>query len=82
MLAGWRILPPVSVPSAAGTSPAATATAEPEDEPHGILVISCGFFAGPYAEFSPLPPIANSSIFVFPIEYIPAFRSLSMTVAS
>ena len=34
-LAGWRIEPPVSVPVAAGTRRAATAAAEPPDEPPG-----------------------------------------------
>ena len=33
--AGLRIEPPVSVPSAAGTRPAASATPEPLDEPPG-----------------------------------------------
>ena len=35
--AGFRSDPPVSVPSAASTSPAATATADPPLEPPGIL---------------------------------------------
>jgi hypothetical protein len=34
-LAGWRIEPPVSVPVAAGSRRAATAAAEPPDEPPG-----------------------------------------------
>ncbi len=34
-LAGTRTEPPVSVPSAVSQSPAATAAAEPEDEPPG-----------------------------------------------
>ena len=33
--AGWRIEPPVSVPSAHGASPAATAAADPPEEPPG-----------------------------------------------
>ena len=33
--AGWRIDPPVSVPSAAMHWPAATAAAEPPEEPPG-----------------------------------------------
>ena len=36
--AGWRIDPPVSVPVAAGTRPAATAAAEPPDEPTGDAI--------------------------------------------
>ena len=34
--AGMRTEPPVSVPMATGTSPAATATAEPDEEPPGM----------------------------------------------
>ena len=36
--AGWRILPPVSLPKETGTSPAATAAAEPPEEPPGTFV--------------------------------------------
>jgi|GEM_PF-595118 len=82
ILAGWRIEPPVSVQRAAGTSPAATAAAEPDDEPPGIRVISHGFLAGPNPLFSPLHPMANSSIFVFQKEMNPACFILSVTVDS
>jgi hypothetical protein len=82
ILAGWRIDPPVSVPSAAGTRPAATATADPDDDPPGIRVGSQGLHAGPNAEFSPLHPIANSSIFVFPNETNPERFIDSVTVDS
>ena len=41
-LAGWRIEPPVSVPSASGASPAATAAAEPPLEPPGMRSRSQG----------------------------------------
>ena len=34
--AGWRIEPPVSVPVAAGARPAATAAAEPPEDPPGV----------------------------------------------
>jgi hypothetical protein len=82
MLAGCLIDPPVSVPSAAGTSHAATATADPDDEPPGIRLGSQGFFVGAKALFSPLPPIAYSSIFVFPNEMNPDFFRRSVTVDS
>ena len=42
-LAGWRILPPVSVPVAKGDRRAATAAAEPPDEPPGTLLVFHGF---------------------------------------
>ena len=59
--AGCRIEPPVSVPSAQGASPAATAAALPPEEPPGTRVWSQGFRTGPKAEFSFEEPIANSS---------------------
>ena len=45
--AGWRIEPPVSVPSAHGARPAATAAALPPLEPPGTRVRSHGFRTGP-----------------------------------
>src|SRR5207244_3854786 len=47
--AGWRIEPPVSVPSAQGASPAATAAALPPEEPPGTRSRSHGLRTGPYA---------------------------------
>ena len=79
--AGWRIEPPVSVPSENRTSPAATATADPPDEPPGTRSARHGFFTGPNAEFSFELPIANSSRFVLPIMTAPCASSRSTTVA-
>ena len=45
--AGWRIEPPVSVPVAAGNRRAATAAAEPPDEPPGTCSRFHGFFTAP-----------------------------------
>ncbi len=47
MAAGCRMEPPVSVPVVAGASLAATAQAEPPDEPPGVRVKSQGFLQGP-----------------------------------
>src|SRR6266704_3402348 len=80
--AGWRTDPPVSEPSATGTIPAATAAAEPPDDPPGTREVSQGFFTGPNAEFSFDDPIANSSQLVLPITTAPAAIRRSMTVAS
>ena len=80
--AGWRIDPPVSVPSASGANPAATAAAEPPDEPPGTRDSSHGFLVGPYALFSVDEPIANSSMLVLPKRIAPAALSLAITVAS
>ncbi len=45
--AGWRIEPPVSVPVAAAHRRAATAAAEPPDEPPGTSFSPQGFSTGP-----------------------------------
>src|SRR5438094_119138 len=79
--AGWRIEPPVSVPRAKRTSPAATATADPPDEPPGTRSAHQGFFTAPNAEFSFELPIANSSRFVLPIITAPSASRRSTTVA-
>jgi len=79
--AGWRTEPPVSEPSATGTIPAATATADPPDDPPGTREVSQGFFTGPNAEFSFEDPIANSSQFVLPIITEPASTRRSIAVA-
>src|SRR6185312_10542775 len=80
--AGWRIEPPVSVPSASGASKAATAAAEPPEEPPGTLVRSQGLRDGPYPEFSVEEPIANSSMFALPMRTASAPRSRWVTVDS
>ena len=45
--AGTRIEPLVSVPSESGTRPAATAAAEPPEEPPAMRDGSCGLRVGP-----------------------------------
>src|SRR5688500_4996619 len=80
--AGCLIEPPVSEPSAHGARPAATAAAEPPDEPPGTRSGSQGFRVGPYAEFSVDEPIANSSMFVLPIVRSPRAPHRSATVES
>src|SRR4029079_10955583 len=42
LAAGWRIDPPWSPPKEMSTSPAASATAEPEDDPPDTRFGSCG----------------------------------------
>lgn len=58
----------MSVPSATSQSPAATATAEPLDEPHGArcTVASQGFHGAPTERFVPQPPKASSTVWVLP----------------
>ena len=56
----------MSEPSAAMHWPAATAAAEPPDEPPGTRSRSHGLEVGNQAECSVDEPIANSSMFVLP----------------
>ena len=72
----------MSDPSASGTNPAATAAAEPPDDPPGTRLVSWGLRVGPKAEVSVEEPIANSSMLVFPTITAPAAASLVTTVAS
>jgi hypothetical protein len=74
--------PPVSDPRATGANPAATAAAEPPEEPPGTRLGSWGFRVVPKAEFSVDDPMANSSMLVFPTITAPASRSRVTTVAS
>src|SRR5947209_1712579 len=61
---------------------AATATAEPPDEPPGTRDGSHGLRAGPNAECSVEEPIANSSRFVLPMMLQLFARSRATAVAS
>ena len=72
----------MSVPSAQGASPPATAAAEPPEEPPGTRSGSHGFCVGPKAEFSVDEPIANSSRFVLPRSGSPAALQRAATVES
>ena len=74
--------PPVSEPSAHGARPAATAAAEPPDDPPGTRSGSHGLRVGPNAEFSVDEPMANSSMFVLPSSDRPASRQRAATVES
>src|SRR5680860_1788401 len=80
--AGWRIEPPVSVPTARGASKAATAADDPPPAPPGMRSVSHGLRVGPNAENSVDDPIANSSMFVLPRITQPASRRRLTTVAS
>src|SRR3954447_19745588 len=69
--AGWRIEPPVSVAVAPRHRSAATAAAEPPDEPPGVRfwlepLERQGLATGPWHEVSLVEPMANSSRFSLP----------------
>ena len=70
--AGWRMEPPVSEPSASVTSPAATAAAEPPDEPPGTRSVSHGLFVRWNAELSVDEPNATPSMLALPTGRQPA----------
>src|SRR3989304_8733211 len=80
--AGWRMLPPVSVPRDAAQRPAATAAALPPLLPPGTLLVSHGFKVGKNAEVSVEEPMANSSMLSLPSITAPASFSFLTTVAS
>src|SRR5579863_4124053 len=61
---------------------AATAAAEPPEDPPGTFARSHGLWLGPNPEFSVEEPIANSSMLVLPIRTAPASRSRRVTVDS
>src|SRR4051812_26919340 len=80
--AGWRMEPPVSEPNVKGTSPAATAAADPPELPPGTRDRSHGFAVGAKEEFSVEEPIANSSMLSRPNGMAPTALSFAVTVAS
>ncbi len=85
--AGWRIEPPVSVAVAPMHNSAATADAEPPDEPPGTSVVLApsrrhGLTTGPKHEVSFDEPIANSSLLSLPSMTAPSRQSCEVTVDS
>jgi hypothetical protein len=85
--AGWRIEPPVSVPTAPRLSRAATAVADPPEEPPGTSGAfeprrRQGETTGPKLEVSFDEPMANSSLLVLPSSTAPWRQRLAVTVDS
>ena len=68
--------PPVWVPSATGTMPAATAAAEPEDEPPGVCSGLCGLRVTEGVR------VASSVVTVLPRITAPAARNAATQAAS
>ena len=71
-----------SMPRAAAHCLAATAAADPPEEPPGTREVSHGFRVGRKPLFSVEDPIANSSQLVLPMTTAPAAESFSTTVAA
>ena len=85
--AGCRIEPPVSVPVAPSARLAATAAAEPPEEPPGVSGVfeplrRHGEMTGPQNDVSFDEPMANSSLLVFPSSTAPSRHRLAVTVES
>ena len=80
--AGQRIDPPVSVPGASATMPAATAAPEPPLDPPGTRVGSCGFRQPPNQGFWQVVPQASSCVFSLAMQTAPADVSRATTSAS
>lgn len=76
--AGMRIEPPPSLAWARGTSPAATAAAEPPDEPAAENDRSHGLWVTPSRSDSVLPRRPISDVVVLPIVTRPAASSRSV----
>ena len=79
--AGMRIDPPPSFAPAHGTMPAATAAADPPEEPPGVRARSHGLRAGPHATGSVIPFAPNSGVLVLPKMTRPASIQRWTTVA-
>ena len=80
--AGKRIDPPVSVPSAAGVSPAATAAPDPLEEPPVKCPMFQGLRAGGQGKSKDGPPCANSCVASLPSSTPPASWSRATAAAS
>jgi hypothetical protein len=72
---GRRIDPPPSEPVARGTMPAASAAADPPEEPPGPWARLNGLAVGPNSALDVLDDQANSGMFVLPTTTHPAARS-------
>ena len=69
----------MSVPSASGTHPDATAAPEPPDEPPVVRVRSHGLRVGPHSGLSVISEWANSGAVVWATMTAPARRSAATT---
>src|SRR3954465_13977513 len=81
-LAGMRIEPPVSVPSASATAPVASATAEPPLLPPGTRSGSYGFRHGGKCGVTLVIPPAHARVSVWPTTIAPASFARATTAAS
>src|SRR6185312_6176536 len=80
--AGLRSEPPVSEPLATGTSPQASATAAPPEDPPQVLDKSYGLRVAPKIVLNVCDPEPNSGVLVLPIVIAPARCIRSTTISS
>src|SRR5687768_494932 len=80
--AGLRTEPPVSVPIANGTKPAAVEVPAPLDDPPQKWSRFQGLRAGGHGRSKEGPPIANSWVESLPMKTPPAALSFCVTAAS
>ena len=80
--AGMRIEPAPSEPTAASTTPAATAAAEPPDEPPGVWSGCHGLRVTPNASPSVTGHRPSSGVLVLPMITAPACRSCRTSTPS
>ena len=81
-LAGLRSEPPMSLPSAMGSMPQASATAAPPLLPPQVRDVSYGLRVAPKTGLKVWDPAPNSGTFVLPKEMAPAFFSRSTMSSS
>ena len=74
-----RVEPPLSLPIEPATSRAATAAADPPDDPPAQRARSCGLRAGPQIEARPVVPMPSSCCWATPTTTAPASRSRANT---
>ena len=74
---GLRSDPPMSVPSASGSIPQATATAAPPLLPPQVRSVAYGFFVAPNTALKVWDPAPNSGVLVLPMMIAPAALSRS-----
>ena len=80
--AGMRIEPPPSLPVHAGKSPAATAAAEPPDEPPGVRSTFHGFLVMPCNGVFVKLTVPCSDAVVSPVITAPAARKRATSLLS
>ena len=79
---GRRMEPPPSDPVASGTMPAASAAADPPDDPAGVYAGFHGLRVAPNTGLSVMPLWPYSGVFVLPSTTQPAARSRATSTES